>query len=60
MCSQAIARACKVPGTFVSDLTESDVSEDYEKEFSSEDEELQQLIDGEIYFKLYPFSSGMI
>ena len=45
---------------FVSDLTESDVSEDYEKEFSSEDEELQQLIDGEIYFKLYPFSSGMI
>lgn len=56
---KAIARACKVPGTFVSDLTESDVSEDYEKEFSSEDEELQQLIDGEIYFKLYPFSSDL-
>lgn len=55
---KAIACACKVPGSFVPDLTESDVSEEYEKEFS-EDEELQQLIDGQICFKVYPFSSGV-
>lgn len=56
---QAIASACKVPGTFVSDLTESDVSDESEKEFN-EDQELEQLIDGQICFKVYPFSSGMI
>lgn len=56
---QAIACACKVPGTFVSDLTESDVSDECEKEFN-EDQELEQLIDGKISFKVYPFSSGMI
>ncbi|XP_024030438.1 uncharacterized protein LOC21393256 isoform X2 [Morus notabilis] len=55
---KAIVCACKVPGSFVPDLTESDVSEESEKEFS-EDEELQQLIDGQICFKVYPFSSGV-
>ena len=56
---QAIACTCKVPGTFVPDLTESDVSEEYEKMFD-EDQELQQLIDGHICFKVYPFSNGTI
>ncbi|XP_061992261.1 uncharacterized protein LOC133710254 isoform X1 [Rosa rugosa] len=53
---KAIANACKVPGTFVSDLTESEVPDECEKQFS-EDEELEQLINGQICFKVYPFSS---
>lgn len=56
---QAIANACKVQATFVSHLTESDVSDDFEKQFT-EDEELEQLINGQICFKVYPFSSGMV
>ncbi|XP_060964062.1 uncharacterized protein LOC115712341 [Cannabis sativa] len=52
---KAIANACKVPGTFVPDLIESDVSDEQEREFS-EDQELEQLINGEISFKVYPFS----
>lgn len=57
--SQAIAYACKVPATFVSELTESEVYEECEKQFN-EDEELEQLINGQICFKVYPFSSGMV
>ncbi|KAG8652218.1 hypothetical protein MANES_06G064900v8 [Manihot esculenta] len=53
---KAIANACKVQATFVSHLTESDVSDDFEKQFT-EDEELEQLINGQICFKVYPFSS---
>lgn len=55
---QAIAYACKVPATFVSGLTESEVCEECEKHFN-EDEELEQLINGQICYKVYPFSSGM-
>ncbi|XP_016652068.1 PREDICTED: uncharacterized protein LOC103341523 [Prunus mume] len=53
---KAIANACKVPGTFVSELTDSEVPDECEKQFS-EDEELEQLINGQICFKVYPFSS---
>lgn len=56
---QAIAYACKVPATFDTGLTESEVSDECEK-LLSEDEELEQLINGQICFKVYPFSSGMI
>lgn len=56
---QAIAYACKVPATLDSGLTESDASNECEKQFS-EDQELEQLINGEICFKVYLFSSGMI
>ena len=56
---KAIAYACKVPATFVSELTESEVYEECEKQFN-EDEELEQLINGQICFKVYPFSSGMV
>ncbi|XP_037497364.1 uncharacterized protein LOC105636929 [Jatropha curcas] len=53
---KAIANACKVQATFVSHLTESDVSDDCEERFT-EDEELEQLINGQICFKVYPFSN---
>lgn len=53
---KAIADACKVSGTFVSELTESEVPEDSEVLFD-EDQELQQLIDGKICMKVYPFSN---
>ncbi|EEF36070.1 conserved hypothetical protein [Ricinus communis] len=53
---KAIANASKVQATFVSDLTESDASNECEKQFS-EDQELEQLINGQICFKVYPFSS---
>jgi hypothetical protein len=35
------------------------MSDEHETHFS-EDQELEQLIDGKICFKVYPFSSGMI
>ncbi|OWM86293.1 hypothetical protein CDL15_Pgr011117 [Punica granatum] len=53
--SKAIASACKVPVAFASKLTESDMFEESEERFN-EDEELEQLIDGKICYKLYPFS----
>ncbi|XP_015876775.1 uncharacterized protein LOC107413355 isoform X2 [Ziziphus jujuba] len=55
---KAIAYACKVPATFVSGLTESEATNECEKQFS-EDQELEQLINGEICFKVYPFSSDI-
>ncbi|RVW20472.1 hypothetical protein CK203_110144 [Vitis vinifera] len=51
--TKAIAYACKVPATFVSELTESEVYEECEKQFN-EDEELEQLINGQICFKWSP------
>lgn len=56
---KAIADACKVPSstTFVSDLTENEVPAVSEQCFD-EDQELEQLIDGKICFKVFPFSSG--
>ncbi|KAI9170463.1 hypothetical protein LWI28_028405 [Acer negundo] len=53
---KAIANACKVPATFISELTESETSDEHEQQFS-EDQELEQLINGDICFKVYPFSS---
>ncbi|OMO64658.1 hypothetical protein CCACVL1_21624 [Corchorus capsularis] len=53
--SKAIANACKVPSTFDSELTESDVVDECER-FFTEDQELEQLINGQICFKIYPFS----
>ncbi|XP_028120733.1 uncharacterized protein LOC114318067 isoform X2 [Camellia sinensis] len=54
--TKAIANACEVPTTFVSELTESEVPDECVKHFD-EDQELEQLISGEICFKVYPFSS---
>ncbi|MBA0798846.1 hypothetical protein Gohar_009400, partial [Gossypium harknessii] len=56
---KAIANACKVSSTFDSELTESDVVADECERFFDEDKELEQLINGQICFKVYPFSSGM-
>ncbi|KAL9389556.1 hypothetical protein Peur_018161 [Populus x canadensis] len=53
---KAIANACKVQAASVSHLTESDMTDEHETHFS-EDQELEQLIDGKICFKVYPFSS---
>ncbi|XP_054809720.1 uncharacterized protein LOC129311424 isoform X2 [Prosopis cineraria] len=53
---KAIANACKVPATSISELTESDVSDECEQQFS-EDQELEQLINGQTCFKIYPFCS---
>ncbi|CAL0320787.1 unnamed protein product [Lupinus luteus] len=49
---KAIANVCKVPATYVSELSESDVCDEYEKQFT-EDQELEQLINGQICFKIY-------
>ncbi|TYG80400.1 hypothetical protein ES288_D02G213500v1 [Gossypium darwinii] len=54
---KAIANACKVSSTFDSELTESDVVADECERFFDEDKELEQLINGQICFKVYPFSS---
>lgn len=39
-------------------MSESDVSEECEQQFD-EDQELEQLINGKICFKIYPFSNGI-
>ncbi|KAL5828248.1 hypothetical protein ACOSQ4_020045 [Xanthoceras sorbifolium] len=54
---KAIANVCKVPATFISELTESETSDECEQQFS-EDQELEQLINGDICFKVYPSSAG--
>ncbi|XP_077244683.1 nucleotidylyl transferase superfamily protein isoform X2 [Tasmannia lanceolata] len=53
---KTLADACKVSATYVSELTDSELPDESEKLFD-EDQELQQLIDGEICMKVYPFSS---
>lgn len=40
-------------------MSESDVSDECEKQFN-EDQELEQLINGQICFKIYPFGSGIV
>nr|GEZ12684.1 nucleotidylyl transferase superfamily protein [Tanacetum cinerariifolium] len=57
---KAIADACKVSSsiTYVSDLTENEVPDVSEQCFN-EDQELEQLINGKICFKVFPFSSGI-
>ncbi|KAF7131578.1 hypothetical protein RHSIM_Rhsim09G0103900 [Rhododendron simsii] len=52
----AIADACKVPETFVSELTEDEVPNECEEHFD-ENQELEQLLSGKICFKVYPFST---
>lgn len=54
-----MASACKVPVTFKSELTESETVDECEQQFS-EDQELEQVINGEICFKVYPFLNGMV
>ncbi|PKU61914.1 uncharacterized protein LOC110116572 isoform X1 [Dendrobium catenatum] len=53
---KAIADACKVSPTFTSDLHESEVPTESEKHFD-EEQELQQIIDGKLWMKVYDFSS---
>ncbi|PNX88687.1 nucleotidyltransferase, partial [Trifolium pratense] len=55
----AIANACKVPSNAIPELSESDVSDECEKQFN-EDQELEQLINRQICFKIYPFRSGIV
>ncbi|KAH6763053.1 Nucleotidylyl transferase superfamily protein [Perilla frutescens var. hirtella] len=55
---KAIAHACMVPTTFVSELIDSEVPEELEMQFN-EDQELEQLINGQICFKVYPFLDDM-
>ncbi|KAG9136385.1 hypothetical protein Leryth_020180 [Lithospermum erythrorhizon] len=54
---KALADACKVPSTVGTELMETEVPEVYESQFA-EDQELDQLLSGEICFKVYPFSNG--
>ncbi|KAH0451044.1 hypothetical protein IEQ34_021736 [Dendrobium chrysotoxum] len=54
---KAIADACKVSPTFTSDLHESEVPTEFEKHFD-EEQELQQIIDGKLWMKVYDFSFG--
>ncbi|CAN0857770.1 hypothetical protein LINGRAHAP2_LOCUS6917 [Linum grandiflorum] len=54
---KALAKACQVEQPSESPLSESDSFDVYEKQFT-EDEELQQVIDGQICFKMYPFSDA--
>lgn len=53
---KAIADACKAPGGFDTGLTETEIPEEVEEHFD-EDKQLEQLISGQICFKVYPFSS---
>ncbi|XP_041011947.1 uncharacterized protein LOC121255616 isoform X2 [Juglans microcarpa x Juglans regia] len=53
---KAMANACRVTATFDTGLTESDVSDECEKYFDV-DQQLEQLINGQICFKIFPFSS---
>lgn len=54
-----MAKACQVPGTLDSGLTESEVSYESETQLS-EEQELEQLINGQLCCKIYPFSRGKI
>ncbi|CAD5173935.1 unnamed protein product [Musa acuminata subsp. malaccensis] len=54
---KAISDACKVSATFSSELYESEVPDEYERQVD-EDEELQQIIDGKLCMKIYDFSGG--
>lgn len=54
-----MAKACQVSGTLDSGLTESEVPDESETRFS-EEQELEQLINGQLCFKMYPFSKGKV
>ncbi|KAI4302738.1 hypothetical protein MLD38_038450 [Melastoma candidum] len=49
---KAIANACRIPTSFCAELSELDLSSESEETFT-EDEELEQLLNGEICFKIY-------
>ncbi|XP_014514937.1 uncharacterized protein LOC106772842 isoform X2 [Vigna radiata var. radiata] len=51
---KAIANACKIRAASISVLSESDVSDECVTHFN-EDQQLEQLINGQICFKIYPF-----
>ncbi|ESW14956.1 hypothetical protein PHAVU_007G032000 [Phaseolus vulgaris] len=53
---KAIADACKIRAASISVLSESDVSDESVTQFS-EDQQLEQLINGQICFKIYPFAN---
>ncbi|XP_047341238.1 uncharacterized protein LOC124944935 [Impatiens glandulifera] len=53
-----LANASKISATFSPGLTESEVPEECEKHFD-EDQELEQLIRGDICFKIYTFSNDI-
>ncbi|VFQ66569.1 unnamed protein product [Cuscuta campestris] len=53
---KAVANACKVSENFVPDLTESEIPVELGWQFN-EDQELEQVISGQVSFKVYPFSS---
>ncbi|KAI5677468.1 hypothetical protein M9H77_08418 [Catharanthus roseus] len=55
---KALANACNVKANSALALTESEVPDENERKFD-EDEELEQLLSGQICFKVYPFSSDM-
>ncbi|ESQ39960.1 hypothetical protein EUTSA_v10000909mg [Eutrema salsugineum] len=52
---QAMAKACQVSETLDSGLTKSEVADESETQFS-EEQELEQLINGQLSCKIYPFS----
>ncbi|VFQ78180.1 unnamed protein product [Cuscuta campestris] len=53
---KAVANACKVSENFVPGLTESEIPVELGWQFN-EDQELEQVISGQVSFKVYPFSS---
>uniref|UniRef100_A0A7N1A2T2 Cytidyltransferase-like domain-containing protein n=1 Tax=Kalanchoe fedtschenkoi TaxID=63787 RepID=A0A7N1A2T2_KALFE len=55
---KAVADACGVEETLASELNEDEVPQECETKFSEEDE-LMQLINGEICFKIYPFDNAI-
>lgn len=54
-----MAKACQVSGTLDSGLTESEVPSESETHFT-EEQELEQLINGHLCFKIYPISGSKI
>jgi hypothetical protein len=52
---QAIADACRVSATIQSDLQEPEIPKESVEQFD-EDQELQQVIDGQVCMKVYHFS----
>ncbi|XP_073004384.1 uncharacterized protein [Typha latifolia] len=55
---KVVIDACKVSATFKSELHDSESPHECEKQFD-EDQELQQVIDGQLCMKIYNFSSDM-
>uniref|UniRef100_A0A0E0JMQ1 Cytidyltransferase-like domain-containing protein n=1 Tax=Oryza punctata TaxID=4537 RepID=A0A0E0JMQ1_ORYPU len=55
---KAIADGCRVPATIQSDVQEPELPKESVEQFD-EDQELQQVIDGQVYMKVYHFSDSM-